>query len=184
MKIRKNPKPLMSQMYNHKVSIRTESVELPVTSVEEAKGKMSDFLLVPTSFHSSKNMGGPRKRTEPHKFDSLCNNEELWSLFEQAGFTHYFVAMEGYNERLSYKFANSWRDREVTLGGLQFKVDAKLIADAMGLAYEDMKVVKVSNGKYQDYFEKNFEGKEKPEFFQNGYSMVKLPLCITMSALS
>lgn len=41
-------------------------------------------------------------------------------------------------------------------------MDPKLIAEAMGLAYEGMKVAKVSNGKYNDYFDNFLEGKEKP----------------------
>lgn len=71
MYYRNNPTLLCDQMNNHRVSIRTECVELMVASVVDTKGNRSDFLLISKSCYNSQNMGGPRKRTKLHKFDSL-----------------------------------------------------------------------------------------------------------------
>lgn len=147
-----------------------------VTIVENEEGRSEEFFfLSKNNFCKATDMGGPRKQMEPYKYDVLRKNAKLWSMFERACFTPYFIAMEGYNVKLSYKFANAWKDDEVEMGGLHFKVDVKLITKATSLAYEEKKVAKISNGKYQDYILIFFEDKEKVEHFQNGYSMVLLP---------
>lgn len=84
-----------------------------------------------------------------------------------------FQAMNGFNDGLTSKNCNSWREGKVSIGSVKYKVTPKLIAKAMVQECKGIKFVKVSNEKYQCFIDNFLNEGENLKQFQNGYNREK-----------
>lgn len=120
-------------------------------------------------------MGGPLKRNEPKNCYGIRDNEKIWELFQNVGFTPFFWALKGYNKALTAWFYNSWKNGVVTIGSISFMVIPYYISKVTDLPNDGVGVERHNSGDYKQLMKKIFEKGEKPKAIYNGYGRLALP---------
>jgi hypothetical protein len=112
---------------------------------------------------ASATMGGRSMRHEPEDTMRVQNNQEVWQVFENAGWNVYFDKLKGLNEEIVTEFTLNLREGSSRVCGIEIPVTEEAIAEVSGLP---------QNG--QQWFSRRFVLPEFPEaFLQVGESIVQ-----------
>lgn len=78
-------------------------------------------------------MGGNRVRINPNNCGEFCKDLLVWYICVEGRLAPLMESLVGHDLSLSAQFANSWKDRRVTMGDISFEVNEEVIVQANGM---------------------------------------------------
>ena len=78
-------------------------------------------------------MGGRSVQHEPEDTMRVQNDQEVWKVFENAGWNVYIDRLKGSNEEIATKFALNLREGSSRFHGIEITMTEKAIAEVNGL---------------------------------------------------
>ena len=79
-------------------------------------------------------MGGRSMQHEPEDTTRVQNNQEVWKVFENAGWNVYFDRLKGSNEEIVTEFTLNLREGSSWVREIEILVTEEAIAEVSGLS--------------------------------------------------
>ncbi|KAH9308859.1 hypothetical protein KI387_036770, partial [Taxus chinensis] len=119
-------------------------------------------------------MGGPPCKTEPTHNPAWKDDTVLWNYLQKGGLTKFIEKIQGFEQDLSIKFAQGWRNRVVKYSYIKVEISEEIISQVTRLSIDGTKF-------FNKWVDREVEAKkfldegENLEFVMAGIKLASVP---------